>query len=403
MSPPESKTVPPPAYNTLKPSDDEVAKIERYWEHKRPKDWRMTGKSNLVFSFAPKPSQTWNLRPFCRDHQVQPAWKASLWVWADNIPRLMRQGFYWSLVNISKAEGRVHLDTRVPSLKPMWKHTRVYVLRDISPNPQWSAELRVYGKKASTVIDFDLGWITMSTIQKVEGWNWNFCKVYHFESGSGPCFNTIYDRMPMGGWWPWPKAPDEEASVDGGSVSHQLNQTRLELNLIQGTWVWLERSRGAWAENLYWFILIWVMFLGMRAADDDEIRSWRGVTLSTCSNWRLWLLQNEWVIRYVYACSFIQATLWLGCDCSVCEHRQSCNPPASQKINRDAIILVIYIFACIFLYIFAYILWYICICIPIYIYTYNRPLPIGMHLRYIYLYIYVRITRIQYLYLISKY
>lgn len=211
MSPPESKTTPPPAYNTLEPSDDEVAKIERYWDYKRPKDWLTTGKSNLAFSFAPKPSRTWNLRPFCRGHQVQPAWQASLWGWVDNIPCLMRQGFYWSLVNISKAEGRIHLDTRVPSLKPVWKHTRVYVLRDIGPNPQWSAELLVYGKKASTVIDFDLGWITMSTIQKVEGWNWNFSKIYHFQSGSGPCFNTIYDRMPMGGWWPWPKAPDEEA------------------------------------------------------------------------------------------------------------------------------------------------------------------------------------------------
>ncbi|KAG9255631.1 uncharacterized protein F5Z01DRAFT_550193 [Emericellopsis atlantica] len=194
-SPPTSML--PPVYSSLGPSDDEAKAIEQYWDRQRPRDWftargKEKSSPNIRFEFV-SPEKTFG----------RPRWRAVLIVWADNIPKLMREGLHWSCADIHRGSSYVHLETRTLSRQP---HYRLYWIT----RPGWKAQLVVDSHRRSTIVNFDPGCVTLATTKTVDVWNWNRNKVYEYRTDSRLCFNTVYAKMPMEGWWPWPKAPGAE-------------------------------------------------------------------------------------------------------------------------------------------------------------------------------------------------
>lgn len=221
MSPSKVIDSPPPPYKNLKPSDEEASQIEAFWDRMRLSNPDWNKKPNLVFKFAPKSApkfgRIWNLR---RVFRGKPGWHATMSIWARNIPRLMRCGFYWSPADLFKGQGCI-LPRHDPGSGPD-EHKRYYTFENRDPAQDWTARLCVFSNDALTVANFDLAWITMGTIMDVEAWNHQGHRVYRAPRGSKPGFNAIYDQMPMEGWWPWPKKlADEEdrwTTADEGNM-----------------------------------------------------------------------------------------------------------------------------------------------------------------------------------------
>ncbi|KAG9256838.1 uncharacterized protein F5Z01DRAFT_490191 [Emericellopsis atlantica] len=192
---PESPAGQPPAYETLGPSEDEALRVETLWDEQRATSPE-SKLNNIQFEFA-SPRLTWSLR----QHEP-PRWRATLFVWAENIPRLMRHGFHWSPANVHSGAGSMDLRKLTPLLLlRRCRHMRRYVVNGHG----WQGYLCIYAVKESTITDFDLEWIKKDTVQEVVAYNWKREKVYQARPQLGHCFNAVYGQMRLQGWWPWPK------------------------------------------------------------------------------------------------------------------------------------------------------------------------------------------------------
>lgn len=233
MAPKTAEAALPPAYNTLRPSDEEIAAIEARWERNRPEakiccckvlphTKECVEQYNVTFACQPKILQTMSLRRLSRDRKAHPAWRALLILKAPNLPRLMRRGFSWSPANLVRGDERISLDSKSLGLKLErsfasqwgwtareggWIHQRHYHIRDTGPDTEWHGTLMVFGRKPSTVINFDVSSIDIDTVVWAMATNWHGQVVYDTRRGPDESFNTIYHRLPLRGWWPWPKEP----------------------------------------------------------------------------------------------------------------------------------------------------------------------------------------------------
>lgn len=209
--PGQSKALPPPppAYGSLDVSGETTDAIEAAWEKKCPKNWQTQALDNLTFRFSPEAQQTVTIGRFFRNRKEHPGWCAAMWIRARNIPRLMRRGFYWSAANIIKGEDRLLLDDfPIPFLR---RHRRTCRLIDVGQHPEWEAMFCVESGRRDTVINFDMNRVTMNTVVEVEALDWDGKTIYFAQKRSGLFFNSIFDQMPLDGWWPWPKGSGEEA------------------------------------------------------------------------------------------------------------------------------------------------------------------------------------------------
>lgn len=201
-----------PAYSSLHSVFKDAAEIEATWDEVCPKDWR-NGETNVKLEMRPKLSQSTTVKRIFRDRLVHPSWRAELLIKARNIPRLLRRGFYWSNANITKGEDRI-----IPNKKGFLRklisthsdccHKRIYELRDHGPNPEWIGFLDVCSEYSSTIVNFDVNWITKDTVVRATARNWDGNLVYNYAKDKEDCFTTIYSHMPLNGWWPWPDYHD---------------------------------------------------------------------------------------------------------------------------------------------------------------------------------------------------
>jgi hypothetical protein len=190
---------PPPRYDSVGLSEEEATEVERYWETNMPADYLNQPKPrrNLIFYCRP---------PVGGAHD-QPEWRGYLNVNAKNIPQLMRKGFHCSESNRLPGRGVVLLFenkfaiTRDRGLR--WKHRRTYQFEDSGADPQWVATLVVLAKKPEIITKFRLEWAMTSEVFEAEAFDWNNRRVYHaLRSKPHLSYNTLYDNMPSGGWWP---------------------------------------------------------------------------------------------------------------------------------------------------------------------------------------------------------
>ncbi|CAH0047628.1 unnamed protein product [Clonostachys solani] len=192
----DSEEPSPPQYTCLKVADREAAAVEDAWEAMAPRKWQKVRFFNLEFTCAPKAFHKNKnfIRRTLRDRKTQPYWKAKLFVKAKNIPRLMRQGFHLSVADLIPGSGEVHF------------YDEERAKEDTSGDPEWTATLEVFAKSYFTVMSFRLGWITPDTVFMASAFRWDEKQVYQAcTSRSSHSFNTLFDEMPTGGWWPAPK------------------------------------------------------------------------------------------------------------------------------------------------------------------------------------------------------
>ncbi|KAL2128700.1 hypothetical protein VTI74DRAFT_8821 [Chaetomium olivicolor] len=93
------------------------------------------------------------------------SWAALLCVECQDVPRLMREGFFWSVDNVLPEEGYMFHSTK----------------------REWAAKGFQHSRRANA-------WDADGNLT----YNYN-CRV------SGQNYNCIYDNEPLKGWWPWPK------------------------------------------------------------------------------------------------------------------------------------------------------------------------------------------------------
>ncbi len=158
------------------------------------------GVFNLWMALAPKEG-----RKFIKAGD----WKAILYIQAMDIPRLMREGFYWTRDNIWEEKCFVTPNNINPGQAKLgYNITRRYFLSDLSNEPQWKGWLVVFGKSTKferlarfrlEELSSDLVWAAFAATAPDQ-------LVYAYVVGNTTTsFNTIYDDMPLDGWWPWPK------------------------------------------------------------------------------------------------------------------------------------------------------------------------------------------------------
>lgn len=173
--------------------------------------------SNLALWLEPKLIDN-NGKHGGQDEQAM-SWKAILEVTADDLPRLMREGFHWTAANIHPEEGYVETDL-VPdphkTEEGYGDYSRKYFLADLAREPQWAAWLTIYASKLEVLSRFKVQDLTPDLVTSAEGLNKGRL-VYAYESlDPRENFNSIYDDMPMEGWWPWPKGEADTAVVKRG-------------------------------------------------------------------------------------------------------------------------------------------------------------------------------------------
>lgn len=138
-------------------------------------------------------------------------WQARLQIQADDIPSLMRNGLHWTEANLDREAGYIGKNPQdeVNSLIPSYVTCmRVYFLRDLAEQPQWTAKMTVFFTDLDQLSQFRFCDLRLDQIIFCAARTTEDRMVYLFNRipnyGCGN-INTIYDDMPLDGWWPWPK------------------------------------------------------------------------------------------------------------------------------------------------------------------------------------------------------
>ncbi|XXG96309.1 hypothetical protein Hte_002590 [Hypoxylon texense] len=160
--------------------------------------------SSISFSFRPDPMM---------DDEYQP-WFGQLDVKCDDVPLLMREGFYCTTANIIQEEG--FIDDITPDLYGSGNPdnpctiTRFWFLRDLQQPPRWVACLQVHAPNDGTLSRFRFENCSSDMVLVAKAWSLSNKLIYYFDAlNAQQCINSIYDYMPLKGWWPWPKEDEE--------------------------------------------------------------------------------------------------------------------------------------------------------------------------------------------------
>ncbi|KAI1270950.1 hypothetical protein F5Y07DRAFT_404919 [Xylaria sp. FL0933] len=189
----------------------------------------------MVFKLCPDPS-----RPYRIDKHD---WLAGLAVKCSGVPRLMREGFYWDASNVVKEEGYVEFNRECPeqagitNLSRVWrwffpvtvqessrriKGTRWYFLQDLNQPPRRGASLAVQAVDVRILYNCDLSQLSRGLIRSVSASDQFQHQIYGYQFDPPTVrFNMIYEKMPMEGWWPWPRREDQEKA--GNGVDKEMN------------------------------------------------------------------------------------------------------------------------------------------------------------------------------------
>ncbi|KAI0968429.1 hypothetical protein F4678DRAFT_482038 [Xylaria arbuscula] len=174
---------------------------------------------SIIFKFCPDTTKRWNI--------PDQDWIASIQLKCSNVPRLMREGFYWDKSNVINEEGYIENGTTnatAPASKR--EFTRWYFLTDIYQPRRWIASLAVTALDKNILYNFNLNQLSREKIRLASAVNQNKKQIYGYRSFTSANkstataeipmmgFNMIYDNMPMKGFWPWPKEKNTAHTKD---------------------------------------------------------------------------------------------------------------------------------------------------------------------------------------------
>jgi hypothetical protein len=141
-------------------------------------------------------------------------WLAVLAVKCRDVPRLMREGFFWSAENVLPEQGYMSSETR-----PRWRalgcrHKRTWILADRADDDsavRWVGQLDVVTPDLSLLANFQVKTLSRDNVYAADATNAHQRHIYYYDYRSPRySYNCIYDNKPLKGWWPWPR---EEGTV----------------------------------------------------------------------------------------------------------------------------------------------------------------------------------------------
>lgn len=136
-------------------------------------------------------------------------WQAWMDVKVRDLPRLMREGFHWSSRNLHEHASFIDLllESNDRYAESGWNCKRVYYLSELSDTPNWTAKVEVIASDPAAIASFNFNHLRHDLINHAYAENSNRQQVYsYYWDNDETNFNTIYQGMPLEGWWPWPKA-----------------------------------------------------------------------------------------------------------------------------------------------------------------------------------------------------
>lgn len=138
-------------------------------------------------------------------------WHALMDIQTDDVPRLMREGLHWTEANLDKEAGYIEAnpqDSMSPRPPSFVKYIRMFLLRDLGEKPLWTAKMAVYFSNTDQLSQFRFRHLKLYQIIfcKAESIDEKLLYMYQRIPDTDDInVNTIYDDMPLEGWWPWPK------------------------------------------------------------------------------------------------------------------------------------------------------------------------------------------------------
>jgi hypothetical protein len=164
------------------------------------------GIVSLCFVIDPRVPRTWEAAP----------WEATLTVRCPDVPRLMREGLFWSVDNIVPEEG--FIQAAPPHSKASgYSHVRTWILTDKPESrgghgtPEWVACLEVFATAIEALTGLRPQNLTRAHIWKANAWDVHRRLIYNYDSyAPAQNYNCVYDDTPLRGWWPWPRGEDRE-------------------------------------------------------------------------------------------------------------------------------------------------------------------------------------------------
>jgi hypothetical protein len=154
-------------------------------------------------------------------------WVAFLEVECKDVPRLMREGFFWSAENVLPAGG--YMSKPGPDFTVLgFRHQRTWVIAEKPDDgtPQWRGTVEVMSPLLETLINFRIQDLSAKNVFIAHAWNGAGCQTYNYHD-EDPIhnYNCIYDNKPLKGWWPWPK--EQRIHTPFASVMDQLFEVPL--------------------------------------------------------------------------------------------------------------------------------------------------------------------------------
>ncbi|KAI1084872.1 hypothetical protein F5B20DRAFT_591908 [Whalleya microplaca] len=149
-------------------------------------------KKNIEFTFSPDPTA----------HPATQEWRGLMVIECVDVPRLMREGIYWTSDNVMKEEG--WLSKNATGLT--WSHTRQYFLQDLQKPTRWLANLKIESSSYTALRNVRPENLTVENMDSAYAWGYSGREIYMWQSRDPSTWiNVIYNDMPLERMWPWPK------------------------------------------------------------------------------------------------------------------------------------------------------------------------------------------------------
>ncbi|KAH9987442.1 hypothetical protein F4779DRAFT_285264 [Xylariaceae sp. FL0662B] len=162
------------------------------------------GTPSIVFFLFPEPDKN-------EEHQP---WFGQILVKCRDVPLLMREGFHWTTANVIREEG--FIEKPRPEVVGLGKPnhectiTRNWFMRDLQQPSRWTACLQAHCPNRAVASKIRLDSWTPDMVKVCWSWGLSGKGIYQFDTRAPQdAYNTIYDDMPLKGWWPWPKTTSE--------------------------------------------------------------------------------------------------------------------------------------------------------------------------------------------------
>lgn len=153
--------------------------------------------------------------------RIAKEWVAFPGVEREDVPRLMREGFFWSAENVLPAGG--YMSKPGPDFTALgFCHERTWAIAEkpYDGAPQWRGKVKVMSHLLETLINFRIQDLSVKNVF-IYAWNGAGRQTYNYDY-EDPIhnYNCIYDNKPLKGWWPWPK--ERSIHTPFASVMDQL-------------------------------------------------------------------------------------------------------------------------------------------------------------------------------------